>query len=137
MWATMLAKAVYVIFGSIFLAVGAVVLSFRLLPKSTKGTLLAIANGNLDVVHGFQEFSSLLVFAGLITLWFAWHYEQSLFFHWAMTVFWALFTIIHWFDVRGAEFDIGVLINAIPFLIFLSVGLVTSNRRSNKNAVGE
>jgi hypothetical protein len=46
-----------------------------------------------------------------------------------MNVFWALFILIHWFDVRGAELDIGVLINAVPFLVFLSVGLITTNRR--------
>ena len=136
MRAATLAKTVYVLFGVIYLAVGIIVLLFGtgLLPAGVKSGLLDLADRNLTLVHVFQEFSSLLIFAGLITLWFARHYEHSLFFHWAMTLFWALFALIHWFDVRGAEFDIGVLINAIPFILFFSVGLVTINRRNHRNA---
>jgi hypothetical protein len=94
-----------------------------------RSALLELAEGNLTVVHVSQELGSLLVFAGLITFWFARHYEQSLFFHWAMTAFWALFALIHWFDVHGpARLDVGVLITAIPFLLFFLVGLITTNR---------
>ena len=128
----MLARSLYVLFGALYLAVGTTVLLFctGLLPAAVKSTILDSAAGDLNVVHISQEFGSLLVFAGLITLWFARHYEQSLFYHWAMTTFWALFALIHWFDVRGpVRFDAGVLINAIPFILFLSVGLVTRNRK--------
>ena len=130
----LLAKSLYVIFGVLYLAAGATVLLFRteLLPAAVKSTLLDAAGGDLNVVHVAQEFGSLLVFAGLITLWFAYHYQQSLFFHWAMTTFWALFALVHWFDVRGpVRFDASVLINAIPFILFLSVGLVTTNRKAS------
>jgi hypothetical protein len=123
----MLAKSLYVLFGVLYLVAGTTVLLFRteLLPPGVKSTLLEAAGGDLNVVHIAQEFGSLLVFTGLITLWFARHVQQCLFFHWAMTTFWALFALIHWFDVRGpVRFDAGVLINAIPFLLFLSVGLV-------------
>jgi len=127
-----LAKALYVLFGTLYLIAGTTALLFRtgLLPESVKNALLEAAGGDLNVAHIAQEFASLLVFAGLITLWFARHYEQSLFFHWAMTTFWALFALIHVFDVRGpVRFDVGVLINAIPFVLFLLVGLMTVNRR--------
>ena len=128
-----LARSLYIVFGLLYLIAGTTALLFRtgLLPDAVKNMLLDLANGDLNTVHIAQEFSSLLVFAGLITLWFARQYEQSLFFHWAMTTFWAFFALIHWFDVRGPiRFDTGVLINAIPFILFLSVGLVTSNRKS-------
>jgi hypothetical protein len=129
----MLAKSLYILFGVLFLGAGTTVLLFRteLLPPAVKSTLLDAAGGDLNVMHVAQEFGSLLVFAGLITLWFARHIQQSLFFHWAMTTFWALFALIHWFDVRGpVRFDASVWINAIPFLLFLSVGLVTRNRKA-------
>jgi hypothetical protein len=110
-----------------------VVLLFRtgLLPAGVKDLLLDVAQGDLNALHISQEFGSLLVFAGLITLWFVRHYQQSLFFHWAMTTFWALFALVHWFDVRGpVRFDTGVLVNTIPFILFLSVGLVTRDRKA-------
>jgi hypothetical protein len=126
-----LAKTLYMIFGVLYLAAATVALLFRtgLLPDAVKSTLLDAAHGDLNAVHISQEFASLLVFASLITFWFARHYKQSLFFHWAMTTFWALFALIHWFDVRGPiRFDAGVLINSIPFILFLVVGLVTRKR---------
>jgi hypothetical protein len=129
-----LAKALYILFGALYLTAGAAALLFRtgLLPAFAKDILLDVAQGNLNAVHISQELGSLLVFAGLITFWFARHYQQSLFFHWAMTTFWALFALIHWFDVRGPiRFDTGVLINAIPFILFLLVGLVTTNRKAS------
>jgi hypothetical protein len=127
-----LAKSLYLLFGTLYLVVGIAALLFRtgLLPEAVKNTLLESAGGDLNTVHVAQEFASLLVFAGLITLWFARHYEQSLFFHWAMTTFWALFALIHLFDVRGpVRLDLGVLINAVPFALFVLVGLVTTNRK--------
>jgi len=130
MSSAILAKALYLIFGLSYLAAGTVALLFRtgLLPDAVKNALLDAAHGDLNTVHISQEFGSLLVFTGLITLWFVRHYQQSLFFHWAMTTFWALFALVHWFDVRGPiRFDAGVLINAIPFVLFLSVGLMTRN----------
>src|SRR5262245_9749858 len=126
----MLAQALYVLFGTLYLAALTAVLLFR--TGSLPDAILDLAQGDLNAVHISQKFAALLVFAGLITLWFPRHYEQSLFFHWAMTVFWALFGIIHWFDVRGpVRFDAGVLINAMPFLLFLSVGVLARNRKAS------
>jgi hypothetical protein len=121
----------YMLFGVLYLTAGLIPLLFRtgLLPDAVKDALLDLAKGDLNTVHIAQEFGSLLVFTGLITLWFAYHYEQSLFFHWAMTTFWAVIAVIHCFDVRGpARFDLGVLINVIPFILFLSLGLVRWHR---------
>jgi hypothetical protein len=79
----MLAKSLYVLFGVLYLGAGTTVLLFRtgLLPPAVKSTLLDAARGDLNGVYLAQEFGSLLVFAGLITLWFARHIQQSLFFH--------------------------------------------------------
>jgi hypothetical protein len=131
-----LAISLYVLFGAIYLVAGITVLLFDtdFLPDAAKNILLDVANRDLNTMHITQEFGTLLVFTGLITLWFACHYQQSLFFHWAMTVFWGLFALIHVFNVRGRpmEFDIGDLINAIPFVLFLSVGLITRHRKDRR-----
>jgi hypothetical protein len=92
--------------------------------------ILEIGHNDLNGLHIAQEFSSLLIFAGLITFWFLRHYEQSQGFHWAMTTFWGLFALVHWFDVRGPIESVkGPLINTAPFVLFLALGLVTRNRR--------
>ena len=131
----MLAKSLYVLFGVIYLVAGATVQLYltNLLPAPVKGLILDLAGGQLHGVHAAQEFGTFLIFTGLITLWFARHYEQSLFFHWAMTTTWALFAVIHWFHVEhGFQIDIGLLINAIPFLLFFTVGVVTTSRKLGK-----
>jgi uncharacterized membrane protein len=80
-----------------------------------------------------QEFGSLLVFVALMSFWFIRHYEQSRSFHWAMTVFWGLMALIHWFDIKGPWTSvIGPLINTIPLALFLVVGLL--RERSEKTA---
>jgi hypothetical protein len=85
----------------------------------------SIAQGNDNSLHILQEFGSLLIFTGLITLWFVGHYDASGFFHWAMTTFWALFALVHWFDVRGSFGSVlGALINTVPLGLFLAVGLL-------------
>jgi hypothetical protein len=72
-----------------------------------------------------QEFGSLLVFVGLITFWFVRHYDRSWPFHWAMTLFWGLLALVHWFDVRGpVESVIGPAINTVPFGLFVLLGLL-------------
>ena len=126
-----LAITLYIVFGGIYLAAGITVLLYGtgVLPETAKSVLLDVADQNLTALHISQEFGSLLVFTGLITLWFADHYRLSLFFHWAMTLFWGLFAFVHWFDVHGQfHFDIGILITAIPFFVFFAVGLITPKR---------
>src|SRR5258708_22195944 len=98
-----LASSLYGLFGAIYLVAGVSVLLLRtaLLPDAVRKVILDIAQDNLNSQHIMQEFGSLLVFAALITLWFIRHYDQSLTFHYAMTAFWGLFSLVHWFDVRG------------------------------------
>ena len=114
----------YRIFGAIFLLTGAVVLSFKLLPPSTQNFVAGFGDNDLTALHIVQEFGSVLVFVGLIAFWFARRYEQSRFFHWAMTAFLGLFALAHWFDVRGLRSIAGPIINSIPLILFLIVGVL-------------
>ena len=123
-------KAVYVLFGALFLLVGAgvMLLDTGLLPGAARAVALRVAHGDLNTLHIIQEYGSILVFAGLITLWFARHYELSRPFHWAMTASWALHALAHWFDVRGARALAGPLINSVPFALFLTLGLLRGKK---------
>ena len=126
----LIAKSVYGFFGVIFLLVGSVVMLFHsgLLPGAIQSVILGFARDDPYALHLIQEFASILVFAGLISLWFIKHYRLSKSYHWAMTTFWALFAIAHWFDGRGRPLsDPGVLIDTIPFVLFLLIGFARWN----------
>ena len=130
-----LAKSLYGLFGIFYLVAGlsVLLLGTGLLPGAVKDLIVDIGQGNGHTLHIMQEFGSLLVFAGLITLWFLRHYDQSRPFHWAMTVFWGLFALVHWFDIRGSfRYDIGALINTVPLSLFVLVGLL---RQGSKNVI--
>jgi hypothetical protein len=120
-------RSFYGLFAAIYLVSGAAVLLLGagVLPDAVRGVILDVARSEPNTLHIMQEFGTLLVFTGLITLWFVWHYDQSRLFHWAMTAFWGLFALIHWFDIRGAPSSaVGPAINSIPFVLFLAVGLL-------------
>ena len=122
-----ISKLVYSLFGAVFVIVGSAVMLFhtRLMPEALHQFVIGFAHGDELAIHLIQELSSLMVFAGLITFWFVRHYEQSLPFHWSMTVFWALFSFAHWFNGKeGPRSIIGPLVNTIPLLIFVLIGLL-------------
>jgi hypothetical protein len=126
-----LTKVLYGFSGVIFLLVGASVLLFStgLLPAAVNRAVMSAARGDTNALHIVQEFGAFLVFIGLITIWFMRRYEQSRFFHWAMTAAFGLFALAHWFDVRGTfRSAVGPAVNSIPFALFLVVGLL---RRSS------
>ena len=128
-------QSLYGFFAAIFLIAGASVLSLRtgLLPEAVSNVVMDIADGNFNSVHLLQELGSMFVFAGLISIWFIRHYEQSKFFHWAMTTFWALFAFAHWFDPRGSfESVAGPAINTVPFVLFAIVGLLRERPQESK-----
>ena len=124
----------YVLFGALFLAVGAGVLLLEtgLLPEGAKQSALYFAHGSAETLHVMQEYGALLVFVGLITLWFARHYELSRPFHWAMCAAWALHALAHWFDVRGERSVVGPLVNTVPLALFLLAGLLRLRAREPK-----
>jgi hypothetical protein len=117
----------YGLLAAVLLLSGASVLLLGtgLLPAALHQLILDLGNDDPNTLHIMQEFGCLMVFAGLITLWFLWRYDQSRLFHWAMTVFWALFAVVHWVDVRGGfRSDVGAVINTIPLGLFLAAGLL-------------
>ena len=122
-----IAKFLYGIVAAVFLIGGATVLLLRtdLLPAAVRNIVMNVAHDDMNTAHIIQEFASMLIFAGLISVWFIRHYEQSKFFHWAMTAFWALFSLVHWFYVGGPVKSVsGPMINTIPFVLFAVVGLL-------------
>src|SRR5262245_21091558 len=113
-----LAKSLYGLFGAGYLVAGGSVLLLAtgLLPQPVRDVIIDIGQDHPNSLHIMQELASLLVFAGLITFWFIWQYDQSRVFHWAMTTFWGLIAIVHWVDIRGGfQTGIGPVINTIPF----------------------
>lgn len=129
-----IAKSLYGFFAALFLIGGASALSLGsgLLPAAIRSLIVDIAHDDLNAIHLIQELASMLVFAGLISIWFIRHYEQSKFFHWSMTIFWALFALAHWF-VAGGPFHAGrgPAINTIPFALFLIVGLLRKRQEDS------
>ena len=128
-------RSLYVLLGTILFlgGTGVLLLGTGLLPIPVQDLILAIGENNLNTLHLMQEYATLLVLVALLTFWFVKHYEMSRPFHWAMTVFWGLIAIVHWFDPRG-EFHYGVAeaITSAPFVLFVAVGLLRerSERRT-------
>jgi hypothetical protein len=121
------AKGIYGLIGTAFLLAGAstLLVNTGLLPGGVRDVVIRFSQDNLVVLHIIQEFGSVLVLVGLVTFWFIRHYEESLFFHWAMTAYWAIMALIHWFHVASPEVSVaGGLINTIPFALFLAIGLL-------------
>jgi hypothetical protein len=133
-----LAKSLYALVGAVFLFAGFAVLALGTghLPPAVEDLIVALGHDDPNTLHIMQEFASLLVFVGLIALWFVRHYEHSRMFHWAMTLFWGLIALVHWVDIRGNfEAGLGQAINTVPAAVFLLVGLLrwrTEKTRSKK-----
>jgi len=130
-----LARSIYGLFAALFLVAGVSVLLLGtgLLPEAVKDIIVGFAEGHGNTLHIMQEFASLLVFVGLITLWFIRHYDQSRAFHWAMTAFWGLIALVHWFDVRGpCPSVVGPLVNTVPLVLFLVIGLLRERTEGRK-----
>jgi hypothetical protein len=133
-----LAMSIYAIFGALFLAAGATTLLVNtgLLPDALREIVIRFSQGNPGMLHVVQELGSLLVLAGLLTFWFVFHYDQSRGFHRAMTAYWAIMALIHWFNVAGPwESVAGPLINTIPFVLFLAIGLLREATEGTPPAV--
>jgi hypothetical protein len=120
-------RILYVLLGGFYLLLGIIVLLLGtgLLPTWVHDWIFEIGHGNPDTMHLIQEMGTLWVLVGLLLIWFAWHYDQSIQFHWAMTLYLSLDAFIHWFSAYGKfENEPRALINAIPFFLFLVLGLL-------------
>ena len=132
-----LAKSLYGLFGIFYLVAGlsVLLLGTGLLPGAVKDLIVDIGQGNGHTLHIMQEFGSTLVFVGLITLWFLRHYDQSRTFHWAMTVYWGLIALVHWFDTKGSfQPGIGPVITTLPLSLFVVVGLLRQKSEGRAKA---
>src|SRR5262245_36083386 len=121
------AKLLYGLFGLVFLLAGTSVMLLRtpLLPEAIRDIINEQGRGEPHTLHLIQEFGSLMIFAGIMSIWYVRHYEQSRAFHLAMTTFWALYSLAHWFYVGGPIQSMkGPMINTIPFALFAVVGLI-------------
>ena len=120
-------QSVYVLSGVIYvlLGVGVLLLGTKLLPAWIRDRIFEIGKSEPDTMHLIQEWGTLCVFVGILLLWFARHYEKSNKFHWAVTFYLALDAWIHWFNAYGHfENRPRAIINAIPFAVFLILGLL-------------
>src|SRR5262245_38803457 len=120
-------RILYGMTAAIFFLAGASILAVNtgLLPRVVSDVVMEESQGSLQTLHVAQELGTLLLFAGLITFWFLRHYEQSGFFHWALTIFWGLLALVHWIDVRGPDPDMaGNLVTSIPCVVFVAAGLL-------------
>ena len=120
-----LAKVTYTLFAALFLAAGATTLLVNtgLLPDALRDIVIRFSQNNNGMLHIIQELGSLLVLVALLTFWFIRHYDESRYFHWAMTVYWAIMAVIHWFHVASPTVSVvGGLINTIPVALFLTIG---------------
>ncbi len=128
----LLARLVYTLAAVVFLAAGGAVLLLGagVVPANLSRRIIEIAGGDGPGVHLLQEMSTLFVLAGLVCLWCARHYERSLYFHWALTTFWGLFALVHWFDHHGRfEAGMGQVIVTLPLLVFVALGVARTVRR--------
>jgi hypothetical protein len=123
----LLTRSVYALIATVFLLAGASVLLLGtgLLPRPVQELVLSEGENNLHTLHLLQEYASLLVLVALLTFWFVKHYEQSVAFHWVMTIFWGLIAVIHWFDPSGKfHSGLGEALLSIPFVVFVLLGLL-------------
>ena len=127
-----LTKAVYWIAAVFFLSLGAAVLvvGTGILPGWLHDQIFAIGQNNPLMMHLIQETGTLWILVGMLFVWAARHYAQSAGFHWAVTFYWALDAWVHWFNAYGQfENEPRALYNAIPFVLFLTLGLLRTRVR--------
>lgn len=120
-------RSVYVLSGVFYLLTSVVVLLLGtgLLPAWVHDRIFEFGQNNPLTMHLIQETATLWVLVGLLLVWFARHYDQSIKFHWAMTFYLSLNAFVHWFSAYGKfENEPRVIVNAIPFILFLVLGLL-------------
>ena len=122
-----IARIVYGLFGIlyVFLGAGSMLLPTGWLPQSLADDILAGEMPSPFVEHLLQEFGTVVLALGLAFLWYANRKEQSRSFHWAMTFYFSLDTLIHWVGPEGliGSWPRGIT-NSVPFAVMLVLGLL-------------
>ena len=112
-----------VLLGVVGMAV--VLVGTGIVPTFARERIFAFGQNSPLAMHLLQEMAALYVLIGLLFAWFARHYERSYHFHWAVTLALGLLAFVHWFSPYGTlDNDLGTLINAIPFAVFLTLGVL-------------
>jgi hypothetical protein len=120
-------RGVYALLGGFYLSLGIAVLLLGtgLLPAWAHDRIFEIGQNNPFTMHLIQETGTLWVLVGMLLFWFMRHYDQSVKFHWAITFYLSLDAFVHWFSAYGKfENEPRAIINAIPFFLFLVLGLL-------------
>jgi hypothetical protein len=130
-------RSVYALAGAIYLliGIGVLLLGTGLLPAWVRDPIFEAGQNSPFTMHLIQETGTLWVLVGMLLVWFARHYDQSGRFHWAMTFYFLLDAWVHWFNAFGRfEHEPRAVINAIPLVVFLVLGLL---RRTPSSAPRE
>jgi hypothetical protein len=131
-----LTQIVYVLEGVLALLAGIVALlpGTGLLPEALRDLVFEFGAYDPQGIHMVQEMATFYILVGVMLLWFARHYAQSMRFHWLMTGWALLLFWVHWFRADGSfNNDLHVIVDAIPFVVFLALGLL---RRQASQAPG-
>lgn len=121
------ARTVYAVFGALALTFGAAAILHPALALPPDGVSPLTA-------HLVREQGAQGVFLGLMAIWCLLHFEERRAVHYALLVFAALFSAVHWLEyVEARRTLVSPLINSIPLI---ALALVTPGpaRRSEKNA---
>ena len=129
-------RGVYALLGVLYVlaGIGAMVLPLGWVSTSWAGpeavAPYAAAAPDSYLNHLTQEFGTLAIAVGFVFLWQARRLEPSRSLHWLLTLYLVLDASIHWVGPQGiiGSLQRGV-INSIPPLLFLFLGLMWKERR--------
>ena len=111
------------------LGTAVVLLGTGLLPARIAQFIRDFGHGEDLALHLIQEMGALMLLAGLVCLWCVRHYDRSRYSHWALTAFWAIWSLIHWLGHDGhLHTGLGPVVNAVPLTLFLIVGVLRMKR---------
>ena len=120
-------RIVYGFFGILYALVGAgsMLLPTGWLPQGLGNIILAGEVPSPFFAHLLQEFGTVVLALGFVFLWYASRREQSRGFHWMMTFYFSLDTLIHWVGPEGliGSWSRGI-VNSVPFAVMLVLGLL-------------
>ena len=120
-------RIVYGLFGVLYvlIGVGSMLLPTGWLPRDLADHFLAGDIPSPFFEHLLQEFGTVVLALGFVFLWYAIRKEQSRTFHWAMTFYFSLDSLIHWVGPEGliGSWRRGIA-NSVPLAVMLLLGLL-------------
>ena len=109
----------------VLLGAGSMLVPTGWLPRSLSDDMLAGEMPSPFVGHLLQEFGTVVLALGFVFLWYAIRKVESRSFHWAITFYFSLDTLIHWVGPEGliGSWRRGIA-NSIPLAVMLLLGLL-------------